>query len=113
MRPKTPIRHHSLFPLLHHEVFTDLNQLNQHRSSFQADETGRSLPGSEPETGSIDVQGSYTFVGDDGVTYSVSYQANEAGFQPQADFLPVAPAQIPEYVQLRQEHPELFWAETQ
>ena len=80
---------------------------------LQADEAGKSLPGAEPETGSIDVQGTYTFVGDDGRTYSVSYQANEAGFQPQADFLPVAPAQIPEYAQLRQEHPELFWAETQ
>ena len=80
---------------------------------WQADEAGQSLPGPEPETGSIDVQGSYTFVGDDGSTYSVSYQANEAGFQPQADFLPAAPAQIPEYAQLRQEHPELFWAETQ
>ena len=81
--------------------------------SLQADGAGKSLPGPEPETGSIDVQGSYTFVGDDGVTYTVSYQANEAGFQPQADFLPVAPAQIPEYAQLRLVHPELFWAETQ
>ena len=80
---------------------------------FQADQAGRSIPGPEPETGSIDVQGSSTFLGDDGITYTLTYQANEGGYQPQADFLPVAPAQILEYAQLRQEHPELFWAETQ
>ncbi|KAF0290452.1 Larval cuticle protein LCP-14 [Amphibalanus amphitrite] len=79
----------------------------------RADEAGQSIPGPEPETGSIDVQGSYTFLADDGNTYSVSYRANEGGYQPEADFLPVAPSQIPEYAQLRQEHPELFWAETQ
>ena len=80
---------------------------------MQADQSGKSLPGPEPETGSIEVQGSYTFTDDDGNSYPLSYTANEGGFQPQADFLPVAPAQIPEYAQLRQEHPELFWAETQ
>ncbi|KAF0313628.1 Larval cuticle protein 65Ag2 [Amphibalanus amphitrite] len=72
---------------------------------------GRVAPGSQPETGSIEQQGSFEFVGDDGNTYRVDYTANEGGFQPQAPHLPVAPAQIPEYAQLRQEHPELFWAE--
>jgi len=79
----------------------------------RADEAGVVTAGAEPETGTIDVTGSYTFLGDDGITYTVSYQANEAGFAPQADHLPVAPAQIPEYAQLREEHPELFWAESQ
>ncbi|KAF0310367.1 Larval cuticle protein LCP-14 [Amphibalanus amphitrite] len=79
----------------------------------KADQEGRVQPGPEPETGSIDVQGSYAFLADDGNTYSVSYRANEGGYQPEADFLPLAPSQIPEYAQLRQEHPELFWAETQ
>ncbi|XP_037091938.1 larval cuticle protein 65Ag1-like isoform X1 [Pollicipes pollicipes] len=78
-----------------------------------AEEAGTVLAGPEPETGSIDVQGSYTFVADDGNTYSVSYAANEGGFQPDAPHLPVAPAQIAEYEQLRADHPELFWAETQ
>ncbi|KAF0313130.1 Larval cuticle protein 65Ag2 [Amphibalanus amphitrite] len=77
----------------------------------KAEQVGRSTPGSQPETGSLEQQGSFEFVGDDGNTYRVDYTANEGGFQPQAPHLPVAPAQIPEYAQLRQEHPELFWAE--
>ena len=76
----------------------------------QAAEEGQVIPGAEPEQGSLEVSGSYEFVGDDGVTYSVTYTAGEQGFVPQADHLPVAPEQIPEYAQLRQEHPELFWA---
>ncbi|XP_037074424.1 uncharacterized protein LOC119095674 [Pollicipes pollicipes] len=58
----------------------------------QVQEVGRVLPGSQPETGSISQQGSYQFVGDDGNTYQ-------------------APAQIPEYEQLRRDYPQLFWAE--
>merc|ERR1712106_639611 len=77
----------------------------------RAEEAGRSIPGPEPETGSIDISGSYSFVGDDGVTYSVTYTSNEGGFAPVADHLPQAPAQIAEYAQLRIDHPELFWAE--
>merc|ERR1719250_349295 len=71
----------------------------------QADEAGTVIPGPEPETGS------FSFVADDGVTYSVTYTANEGGFVPTAAHLPQAPAQIAEYAQLRIDHPELFWAE--
>ncbi|XP_037088843.1 larval cuticle protein 65Ag1-like [Pollicipes pollicipes] len=76
-----------------------------------ASEVGRVSPGPEPGTGSLSQQGSFQFVSDDGQTYQVAYVSDEGGFQPQAAHLPVAPAQIPEYAQLRIDHPELFWAE--
>ena len=79
----------------------------------QVAEQGQVYPGPEPETGSISQQGNFKWVADDGNTYQVSYVADEGGFQPQGAHLPVAPAQIDAYQQLRQEHPELFWAEGQ
>ncbi|XP_065566121.1 cuticle protein CP14.6-like [Artemia franciscana] len=65
-------------------------------NGVKASETGRqiSLPDDEPGTA---VSGSYSFVGDDGKTYTVSYVADENGFQPKADHLPVAP-EPPAYV---------------
>ena len=79
-------------------------------SHLQRDEVGRVTPGQQPETGRLEQQGSFGFVGDDGNTYLVNYVANEGGFQAEGDHLPVAPQQIPAYAELDRTHPGLLWA---
>ncbi|KAJ9574172.1 hypothetical protein L9F63_008428 [Diploptera punctata] len=43
------------------------------------------------------IQGSYSYVAPDGNTYSINYLADENGFVPQGDHIPVAPP-IPEAI---------------
>ncbi|PSN39561.1 hypothetical protein C0J52_20617 [Blattella germanica] len=43
------------------------------------------------------IQGSFSYLGTDGVTYQINYIADENGFVPQGDHLPVAPP-VPEAI---------------
>ncbi|KAJ1529131.1 hypothetical protein ONE63_005942 [Megalurothrips usitatus] len=51
-----------------------------------------------PEGPAVAVQGGFSFVADDGQTYSLQYVADENGYQPQGAHLPVPPP-IPEAIQ--------------
>ncbi|XP_063540274.1 endocuticle structural glycoprotein SgAbd-3-like [Cydia strobilella] len=63
----------------------------------KAQQEGRVIPGSKPEEGSLQVSGSYSYVGDDGQTYSVTYTADENGYHAEGDHLPTPPP-IPEAI---------------
>ncbi|XP_058459897.1 cuticle protein CP14.6-like [Malaya genurostris] len=60
-------------------------------------ETSNGISAQESGIGGQSASGSYSFTGQDGVQYSVTYTADENGFQPQGAHLPVdVPA--PEHV---------------
>ncbi|CAO1320146.1 unnamed protein product [Diamesa tonsa] len=61
------------------------------QSDGQAREEFAELKNVGTETEAISVKGSFSFIGDDGQTYTVTYIADENGFQPSAAHLPVAP----------------------
>ncbi|XP_044259075.1 pupal cuticle protein 36-like [Tribolium madens] len=46
-------------------------------------------PGTDNEISSV--QGQFSYTGDDGATYSITYTADENGFRPEGAHLPVAP----------------------
>lgn len=60
-------------------------------NGIRADESGRQT-GPESQA----VQGSYSYTGPDGKTYTVTYTADERGFIPQGDHLPTPPPIPPE-----------------
>lgn len=55
------------------------------------------IPGAVPEEGSLQVSGSYSYVGDDGQTYTVTYTADENGYRAEGAHLPTPPP-IPEEI---------------
>ncbi|KAH8234583.1 hypothetical protein KR032_000032 [Drosophila birchii] len=63
---------------------------NFETSDGQKAEAAGKLKNIGTEQEAIAVHGSFSYVGDDGVTYSVNYVADENGFQPQGAHLPVA-----------------------
>ncbi|XP_044593210.1 flexible cuticle protein 12-like [Cotesia glomerata] len=64
---------------------------------IHVDEAGQPGPLTKDGTQPITVRGSFSFVGNDGVTYGVTYTADETGYHPEGAHLPVAPA-IPEEI---------------
>ncbi|CAG9795961.1 unnamed protein product [Diatraea saccharalis] len=87
------------------EILNYENEINEdgYRYSFktsdgtEAEQQGRVLPGGAPDEAILQVAGSYSYVGNDGQTYSVSYTADENGFQARGDHLPTPPP-IPEAI---------------
>ncbi|KAF9410353.1 hypothetical protein HW555_010532 [Spodoptera exigua] len=57
----------------------------------KAEQQGRVYPGAQPEEGSLTVSGSYSYVGDDGQTYTVTYTADENGYRAEGAHLPTPP----------------------
>ncbi|XP_033149319.1 larval cuticle protein 65Ag1 [Drosophila busckii] len=68
----------------HHIIYSELNDGTLIVSNGQLKNAGT-------EHESYEHHGSYSYVGDDGQTYTVTYTADENGFQPSGAHLPVAP----------------------
>ncbi|KAK9711301.1 Insect cuticle protein [Popillia japonica] len=81
----------------------DVNPDGSYQWSFEADngisaqEQGRLGGGNEP---AIQAQGGFQYTAPDGAPISLTYVADENGFQPQGAHLPVAPTPppIPDYI---------------
>ncbi|CAG9795952.1 unnamed protein product [Diatraea saccharalis] len=61
-----------------------------YRYSFETD-NGISASENGVATNGVQAQGGYSYTGDDGQVYSVTYTADEGGYQPKGDHLPTPP----------------------
>ncbi|XP_055536444.1 cuticle protein CP14.6-like [Wyeomyia smithii] len=71
-------------------------------------ETSNRIAAQESGVGGQSAQGSYSYTGPDGVQYSVTYTADENGFQPQGAHLPVdvpAPGHVLKTLELIRANP--------
>lgn len=59
-------------------------------NGISAQEQGQ-LKNAGTDNEAIEVRGQFSYTGPDGVVYTVTYVANENGYQPQGAHLPVAP----------------------
>lgn len=73
------------------EVNADSYNYNFETSDGTKQEQHGTLKHLSPEEDALQVAGSFSYVGDDGQTYTITYVADENGFQPQGAHLPVAP----------------------
>ncbi|XP_037069296.1 flexible cuticle protein 12-like [Pollicipes pollicipes] len=65
-------------------------------NGISQNEEGIFEPGTEPETGDMEVAGSYSYVDPSGITRTVTYTAGVDGFRAQGDHLPTpVPTQYP------------------
>ncbi|XP_069176111.1 cuticle protein AMP4-like isoform X1 [Procambarus clarkii] len=78
------------------------DELGAHSSDFEADNGIKvQLSGSEGAAGGSNMAGSWSYPQEDGSIASVKFVADENGYQPQSDLLPVAPGfphPIPQFV---------------
>uniref|UniRef100_A0A2A4JM61 Cuticle protein n=1 Tax=Heliothis virescens TaxID=7102 RepID=A0A2A4JM61_HELVI len=87
------------------EILNYVNEINEegYRYAYEtsdgtkAEQQGRVIPGAQPEEGSLAVSGSYSYIGDDGQTYTVTYTADENGFHAEGAHLPTPPP-VPEEI---------------
>lgn len=81
-------------------------------NGIQAQEEGH-LKHEDNDAEVMEARGSFSYTGDDGQVYQVSYVANENGFQPEGAHLPTVPPLIKRALKYIAEHPEENGSETQ
>ncbi|XP_068249132.1 cuticle protein AMP4-like isoform X2 [Palaemon carinicauda] len=78
------------------------DEFGNHNSDFEAaNGIEVHISGSQGENGGANVIGSWSYVQDDGTIASLKFVADENGYQPESDLLPVAPHfphPIPQFV---------------